>query len=270
MKKVINVLAILLILITFSSCRTYITPAGLGTNIGYMPKPMVGDSVRSKIYVTGTYGGATSPNASVNFTFGMLDIARSHTYEEFNFSYGGYGYFGKAKYDMEKPYTLDKNIVQLPSFNKNTAGLGIKTSIGYHEVSSSRNTEFRLMNWENSLAWELGDYTQFRKDLYDSPINYYNLNVSNKTFIWTTGFSTEIIFRSPTTHNFKNAFRFFIGGSKGIVKSFKEGESLNNYTAKTSAAFSFTYYLQYKSFSFTYELATNNNATNKGSLGYSF
>lgn len=263
----VKILCFSALLLSISSCTTYYTPAIVGNNMGYMAKPMVGDEQHTKNYVTGSFVAAAPPDNSINFRMGMLNIHRSHTFKTFNVAYGAFGYLGIADH-ITPTSTTDPNY--LNSFKENVSGVGVKTSIGLHSASKNGNTDFRFINWENSINHESGNYATLRKQLHNQHLNKYDY-VSNLTTVWTTGLSSEIIFRSRRNNDTKHAFRLFFGFTPGLEKSFDNmNDSGKDNFVIDSQAFAFNYYFQFKKFSFTYEIGNNINLSNKLSLGYSF
>ncbi|MEH3115966.1 hypothetical protein [Pedobacter terrae] len=79
MKTQVNALLFFLLLIILSSsCRTYISPALPGNNLGYLPRQMEADSVKTLTHASASFAGASSPgNGSVSFEMGMLNINRA-------------------------------------------------------------------------------------------------------------------------------------------------------------------------------------------------
>jgi len=248
-----------------SSCKSYLTPAVLGNNIGYLAKPMLSDDKPTGTYVNGAYAAAISPN-DLSIEMGMLTAHRSHTFKSFNLSYGAFGFLGKVKQGYsDAEYEEGK----LPPFKKSTYGLGLRTSIGYQLVSGNGNTNFRLINWENSYSMEAGDYLNYRKRLFDKGM-YNNLSVSNQKNVWTTGLSTEIIWHARKNKNIQHAFRYFIGFTPGAINSFDNGNSVfKNQYDNTPSSKSLSYFLKIYRVSLSYEYSTNINLGNSISLGYS-
>lgn len=258
-----------------SSCKTYLTPSLPGNNMTYMARPMVADEKHTKIYVNGGYAASQSPSAPVTFEMGMLNLHRSHTYQSINFSYGVFGYLGNA----ERSYTEDQDSQKqkrIPAFKKQINGLGLKTSIGYHLTSTNGNTDFRLINWENSFGKESGSYSKFRQELFNAS-EYKNLYVSNQNKVWTTGLSTEIIWHARKRVYVQHAFRAFFGTTPGLKKHFDR--EINNSDLinedqwlKTGVNFarSFSYFLTVKQFSASFEAAYNLNTAARFSFGYAF
>ncbi|TKC64033.1 hypothetical protein FBD94_06750 [Pedobacter hiemivivus] len=255
---------LLCVALGFSSCsRSYLSPAISGNNMGYMARPMADDDKPAQTYITGSFIGSASPENAISFAMGMLNLHRGHTYKSFNFAYGIFGYLGEASHKIAEISDPDDRKNYIPSFNKNISGIGLKTSIGYQVLSSTGNTNFRVINWENSISREMGSYADFRKEKYGAG-NYTNSYISNKIDVWTTGLSSEIIFHGSRNKNIQHSFRVFIGGTPGLTNSF------DRTITTPSIAKSFNYYLKLNNFSFSYELSGNLNSSSKLSLGYSF
>ncbi|MFD2581714.1 hypothetical protein ACFSR6_04370 [Pedobacter vanadiisoli] len=269
MKIKIIALSSLLFFTTFTSCTSYLTPAILGNNMGYMPKAMVADSVKTLMHVSASYASSISPSAGTNFSIGMANVNRSNTFEKWNISYGIFGYAGRASGgDIDNSPKNLKNY--LPPFRKSVGGAGLRLSAGPHRSSSNGNTDFRYLNIENALSFESGDYAKFRKEVYNGPITDY-VAVTNMKVLWTTGISNEIVWRARNNHDFRHAFRLFIGGTPNFKSSFRSGAETNEIIrGKNSLGWIFNYFLYIKRFSLSYELADNVNYAQKISFGYSF
>lgn len=238
--------------------------------MGYMPRAMRADSIKTITNVSGSYAGAMSPNnGAISFELGMLNINRAHTFKTFNVAYGLFGYLGTAKKDggeSAAKYPDD----YLQPFNKSISGVGLRISTGFHHTSQNGNTDFRYLNWENAISTESGAYADFRKQIYDSKIPNY-VAVSNRSVIWTTGISTEVIWRARRNHDIKHAFRLFIGGTPGLSSSFKYGTDIDyERILRNSGGWVANYFLYIKKFSLSWEVASNVNFAQKLSLGYTF
>lgn len=271
MKTKINALVYsLFFLATFSSCTTYLTPAILGNNMGYLPKAMGADSVKTFTHVSASLAGSISPDADVNFTLGMANLSHSHTFKKANISYGIFGYAGKASYGNHTDNGANQPTGDLPPFNKSVSGAGLRLSTGLHNTSANGNTDFRFINFENSLSFEGGAYTKYREEVYNSKLPDY-ISVTNRKVLWTTGLSTEVIWRARNDHDIRHAFRLFIGGTPNFVNSFRSGSrAANDIYGRNSAGWVFSYFLNINRFSLSYEMADNVNYAQKISLGYSF
>ncbi|WP_406826766.1 hypothetical protein [Pedobacter sp. KACC 23697] len=269
MKNQIIALLPLLFLTTFTSCTSFLTPAILGNNMSYLPKAMVADSVKTLTNASASFAASVSPSAGTGFELGMANISQSHTFKKANISYGIFGYAGKAS-GGNKDNSEENLKNYLPSFKKSISGVGLRFSAGLHRSSANRNTDFRYINLENALAFEGGAYTKFRQEVYNSRIPDY-VAVSNRRVLWTTGLSTEIIWRVRDNPDFRHAFRFFIGGTPNFANSFRSGIKTNDFiSGKNSMGWVFNYFLYIKRFSLSLEMADNVNYAQKISVGYSF
>ena len=269
--KIIALSSILLSGLLLSSCRTYLTPAILGSNMVYMPRPMASDSIKKSLNVSGSYAASISPGKIIGFQMGMLNVSRSHTFKSFNLSYGLFGYLGEATFNSNlsaESYPQGADI--LSSFNKTISGIGLRTTAGFHLTSSNGKTDFRIINWENSISTESGAYADFRQQVYNNNV-YRRTYASNKNTLWTTGFSTEIISALRENNEVKLGVKLFIGATPGLLKSFNFNSAYPNENDITnSTSWAFSSFFSVKKFSFTYEIANNVNFSNRLSLGYSF
>lgn len=268
----LSILPLLLVITLFqSSCKSYLLPAALGTNMSYQPKPMVIDSNHSLTHASGGIALSVSPGKSVRYSAGMININRAHTYKSINFAYGLMGYYGSASYDELSYDSIPRNKQLVPSFKMSTGGVGFKTSVGYHFTSQKGNTDFRIINWENSFSKELGNYAKFRKEIYRNAAQYYKNGVSDLINIWTTGLSTEIIWSNKNDPETKHAFRYFVGYTYGLKDSFLESADKSFFELDTEIidqAITINYFHQYKKFSMNFELGVNNKVGTKITMGY--
>lgn len=254
-----------------SSCTRYLFPTTAGNDVVYKPKPMVADSIKSIVNITGGISGADRYADDGSVTLGYLSINRGHTYKDFNFSYGIFGYHGKVEKTYIPESSINSNYVHLPTFNKSASGLGFHTSIGYQTTSNRGNTDFRIINWENSVTKEFGDYFKYREDLYGD-LTYKNLVVSRNKLLWTTGISSEIIFHPRKNKAIKHAFKLFIGGSPNLERSFdtkiKVDKNPGNFSETSRGNFQFTYFFAFKKFNLTAQTDFSHFSSSFG-LGYS-
>ncbi|SDC12003.1 hypothetical protein [Pedobacter soli] len=268
MKSKITALTSLIFLAALSSCTSLFTPAIMGNNMGYIPKAMGTDSVRTLTTVSASYAGAVSRNPGPSFEFGMANISRSNTFKVWNISYGIYGYAGNASY-RENNNTDDLKDY-LPGFKKSAAGLGLRFSTGLQHTSANQNTDFRYLTFENAISFEGGDYARFRQEVYNAPLPDY-VAVTNRKVLWTTGLSTEIMWRARRNHDIRHAFRLFIGGTPNFADSFRSGvKAYDELRGKNSMGWVFNYFFYIHRFSLSYEMADNVNYAQKITLGYSF
>lgn len=265
-------LVLLLAILFLSSCTRYLFPSSAGHDVVYQPKPMVADSVKSKFNITGGLAGTDGIHDEGNVTLGYLSLTQAHTFKDFNLSYGLLGYFGKVSKTYVSQNPKESNFVEIPPFNKSTSGLGIHTSIGYHITSDRGNTDYRIINWENAVTREFGEYLDFRNQLYGD-LTYKRLMVSRNKLLWTTGLSTEIIFHHRKDKEIKHAFKLFLGFSPNLEKSFDNKIKTANYASNDLEVgrgnFQLTYFFSFKQFNLTTQTDFSHLSASIG-LGYSF
>jgi|GEM_PF-486741 len=265
-------LILLLAISSLSSCTRYLFPPTAGIDVVYKPKPMVADSVKSSFNITGGLAGVDGIYNEGEITTGYLSITRAHTFKQVNFSYGLLGYLGNAKSTRIQQKPEESDYVALPPFSKTTSGLGIHTSVGYHITSDRGNTDYRIINWENSVTREFGSFLDFRNQLYGD-LTYKRLMVSRNKVLWTTGVSSEIIFHHRNDKDFKHAFKLFIGVSPNLSKSFDNkiktaNEAVNDFEIDRGN-FQLTYFFSFKKFNLTTQTDFSHFSASIG-LGYSF
>jgi len=251
-----------------SSCSTYLTPASPGSNLGYLPKAMVVDSIKTLTSISASLAGGSSPDAKVSYEMGMINISAAHTFKEFNIGYGLFGYTGKAE-NSSTTNSLKYPEDYLPQFKKNYFGAGLRFSAGLHSTSENGNTDFRYINFENAVNFENGPYTDFRRQIYRGFVPNY-VAVTDRSLIWTTGLSSEIIWRGRRNHDIKHAFRLFIGGSPTLNNGFRYGSSVSREKDVSSGGWVVNYFLNVKRFYMSLEMASTLNYSQKISLGYTF
>ena len=267
--KITALASFLLAAIIFSSCTTYLTPAILGNNIAYLPKSMVADSLKSLTSISGSYAAGISPDGDIGFEMGIANISRAHTFKDFNIAYGMYGYIGTAS-NAKRETSHEEALKYLPSFKKSTSGVGFRLTTGFSHTSANGNTDFRYFNLENAISIESGAYTNFREQIYNSELPYY-VAVTNRRILWTTGASTELIWRARRNYDIKHSFRLFLGGTPGLNNSFKYGSSKASLIGNNSTfGFSLSYNLLIDKFSLCLETTNGVNLAQKFTLGYCF
>jgi hypothetical protein len=248
-------------------------PAVVGNDVPYKIRPMVADSVKSKINISAGIAGQGNIDDEGVATLGFVSVNRGHTFQHINFSYGLLGFYGTKENAITETTDVndDDTYRSLPHFNKSTSGLGLHASIGYHVTSSRGNTDYRVINWENSVTREFGDYLDYRKQLFGD-LTYKRLLVSRNEILWTTGISSEIIFHHKRDKDFKHAFKLFFGTSPNLSNSFDhqvKTESANYGTPRGRSNFQFTYAFMFRQFNLTTQLDMSHFASSIA-LGYSF
>lgn len=251
-----------LVTLFLASCSTpsYFVPATAGNDISYLPKPMESDSVKSKNYVSGSIAGLSLPYGTGDINIGFLNFSRGYTFNNINIGYGAYGFAGSTSYDRN--FYGNENKVE-GFVGKGIFGGGLRSSIGYYD--NAGNAEFRILSWENSLSFENGNYSKFRKEVYQ--LNDPDIITSGKTTLYTTGISTEIIWHPKKNINNHYAFRLFYGFTPGLNESFNRGIFEEK---PKGGAFNSSFYFKISKFYGIFETGISRGASAKFSLGYSF
>lgn len=263
--------SILLFSILLSSCISYFPPAITGnTNIGYLNRPAYSDSVHSETYISGGFLSEQPTDGHLITNLGMFQINKGNTYQHLNFGYGIFGVLGTANYHDSTAISFGNSPLQ--DFRKSVYGFGLRTTIGIHFISNNRNFNFRALNWENAFSVEKGAYADFRKEIYNHPYNQTNeriLFVSKKTQIFTTGFSSEILWNNAFhTPGLELSYRFFLGFSPNLNESFK-AINRSDYTHRPiSSAIIVSTGLRYRKFIIMSEFGSEINNGAKIAIGY--
>jgi hypothetical protein len=254
----------------FPSCTTYVIPGALGIDVPYKQRPMISDSIKSAVNISAGFANSESFGSEGKTNVGIFSINRGHTIKDLNFSYGFLGYVGKV--DKKIKQSAVEYDDRIPDFSKNLYGFGLHSSIGYHFTSQRGNTDFRIINWENSFTREFGEYLNFRKQLYGNTL-YRQVLVSNSEVLWVTGLSSEIIFHHRKDKNFKHAFKLFIGAAPDLKRSFDYAIKKENFEEidreYESTYFQLSYFFKYKKFNLTFQTDIGR-LSNNISLGYTF
>ncbi|QPH39843.1 hypothetical protein [Pedobacter endophyticus] len=256
---------ILLLAVVLTSCGgissnlpVFYTPAATSNHMSYLPKPMISDSVKARNYVSASFADNTLPYETGSMSMGFVNYNRSNVIGNFNFSYGGFGYFGGTS----EGYENTRRKISDDFYQKGVVGFGLRTSAGVAQVSG--NTEFRILNWETALVYEGGSYASFRKDLRAKSDS---LSIaSNKTTLFTTGGSTELIWHGRKNPDRQYGFRLFLGSTIGLKRN------INYSTEKISGlAADFSFFIKIKN---AYGIVgTGSNLMNnsgKITIGYAF
>jgi hypothetical protein len=241
-----------------STLPVFYTPASTSNHVSYLPKPMMADSVKTKNYLSVSFSNNSLPYETGEMVMGFINYNRSHVLENINFSYGGFAYFGGTS----RGYDNSERKISEEFYGKGFQGIGLRTSIGYAEQSG--NTEFRVLNWENSLVFEGGSYPSFSKKERGKhdPLSV----ASDKTTLYTTGGSTEVIWYGKKNRDRQYGFRLFLGATLGLQHNI-------NYTSEkiNGMASDFSFFLKIRN---AYGILSNGNnlMNNSGkiTLGYSF
>ena len=272
-----NILVSLLLFSFFffhSSCTRFITPVITGgNNIGYLPRPMYADSVKAKNYVSAEYATSSSSDGHLTFNYGSLKFSRGHTYHKINLGYGVFGFAGQANYSDTTSGGYYNEPPPIPNFKKSFYGGGLRTTIGYQVLSKNGAINFRVINWENAFSLEKGDFANYRKQLYETSYsgNYLDVYVSNLHQMYSTGLSSEIIFKNYLgIDNLEGSIRLFVGYTPNLSKSYRNISSSYGERNISNEIITFSTYLRYHHIFGDLQIGGDQNFGAKFAVGYAF
>jgi hypothetical protein len=243
---------------TPSKLPVFYTPAIVPDQMSYLPKPLQDDSIKVKNYVSVAFISSYLPHDAGSFNMGSISYSRAQALKNLSIAYGASAYFGGTSRDTGN----DERKVSDDFYDKGIFGLNLRASVGFTEFSG--NTEFRILTWENSLLHESGSYADFRarqRELNDPLIIS-----TNKNTFYTTGASTEIIWRGKKNTDRNYGFRLFLGHTFDLRKDFLYSKE-NMSSITSDFAFCIKIKNVYGTISFGDNLRT---ASSKINLGYSF
>jgi hypothetical protein len=143
-----------------SSCaRRVYFPAIYQNDIQYMVKPHSTDSVKTGIYAAGTYLLQETLSSGGSINSGLLNIYRSHTVPNFNFSYGILGFFGS--------YAKDSSDTHITAGSKSFTGFGVNGSVSYYK--NFGEVDWRIIGTDLVYTHESGNYLNFRRAIAHDP-----------------------------------------------------------------------------------------------------
>jgi len=196
-------LAFLSLVLLCSACNQHIyAPALFKTDISYQFKPMSSDSVKTANYVSGSVMVSQGANQQDEILIGQGSFNRAVTLENFNLSYGGYGFLGNYQNT-----TLSS---KEPGYftNKLISGLGLRSSADVYVATGRTNVRFGL---EGAYSIEFGSYADFRRSAQTLPGFYTDASTS----MFTGGFATEVIWHNKKNFATQYGYRLFIGSVFG-------------------------------------------------------
>jgi len=244
--------------VVVNNLPVFYTPPASSNHMSYLPKPMMEDSFKVKNYVSASFANNSLPYNVGDMAMGYINYNRSHVVKNFNFAYGGFGYFGGTSRGYEN---TQRKIIEA-YHDQGFYGFGLRTSIGIAEKSG--NTEFRILNWESALVYEAGSYASFRKDVRskNDPLSI----ASDKTALFTTGGSTEIIWSGRKNTDRQYGFRLFVGSTIDLRNNINYSED-----KITGLATDLSFFIKIKNAYAILGSGTNlMNNSGKITLGYSF
>jgi len=143
-----------IISIIFQGCYPYYAYGNAGVDPILFTKPIYTDSSKTSTYIGGKFSqsqdSAFNHSGEKNY-FGQLFWSQTQTNRNYNFSYGGYGYFGSYK------------VLEIKEFSgkKSYYGAGVSSEINLNIPLSI--IDIRIVGVKGTLFYENGDFTNFRK-----------------------------------------------------------------------------------------------------------
>ncbi|TSD67369.1 hypothetical protein FFF34_008245 [Inquilinus sp. KBS0705] len=217
MKKT-HLIAGLLLSMAVSSCsERFYGPALYQNDVQQMIKPHSKDSVKTRLYGSGTLLMHDNMfNQTDDTKAGLLNIYRSHTVPHFNFSYGVLGFAGTYKEQVSAKPAVS---------NKAFTGFGFNGSASYYV--STKKTDWRLIGVDMVYTQEGGDYLAYRRAVANQPDVY----SATQAGMFSYGIFSEMLIRLNKDVNI--GAKLFINKTTGqLVKK----DTYNYYGASTSGA----------------------------------
>lgn len=208
-----SALIVLLLFTGCSSSRYYYDPALFNSGVGYQPKPISFDSVKSSNYIS--VGSGSITKTEYESTLFQFDYNKGYTFKNINLSYGAFGLAGSVKN------------TRVPAENafyykrKSFAALGAKTVI--NTFFTSGRTDFRIVGLELAYSKEFGKYADYRRMVLVDPDFYSIIN----TGLFTGGLSSEVIWHHKKTVNTQFGIRLYIGRTFGNYYYINSQENYN-------------------------------------------
>ena len=196
--------AVCCIMSLLASCSHDYEPALYHQDIVYMPKPASFDSVKSATYISGAYSDNFNSNGSDNLVSGQLNISEGHTFKYFNLAYGVFATYGKYENQTVGPKAPAAYFT-----NKYYGAVGAR--VAGSTYFKSHNIDFRIIGFEAAYSSEYGAYAGYRDYLKQLP-NFY---VDNRTYLFSIGATSEIVFHSFRHPKLEQGVYGFAGSTTG-------------------------------------------------------
>lgn len=154
-KRIIGIFFVCIFILTFHCCSPYYAFGNSGIDPITFNKPLYADSAKVTTYVGGkftqTVDSAYWQSGERNY-FGQLYWAQTHIEENYNYSYGAFGYLGSY------------NVADVEKFKgkKSYYGGGISAEINYNLPLNT--CDIRFIGIKGTLLYEDGDFTRFRRE----------------------------------------------------------------------------------------------------------
>jgi len=154
-KRFIGILTVCVFILFIHGCSPYYAFGNSGIDPITFNKPLYADSLKVTNYIGGkftqTVDSAYMQNGERNY-FGQVYWAQTHIEENYNYSYGAFGYLGSYKVTDVDNY----------KGNKSYYGGGMSGEINYNVPL--RTCDIRFIGIKGTLLYEDGDFTRFRRE----------------------------------------------------------------------------------------------------------
>jgi len=212
-------------------------------NTFYQAKPMSTDSQRTAGYISVGYDQNVGYQGLDEINMWVLKMHMAHTFENFNLSYGAYGFTGNYNNKTTLPGPVDnvENVGNAYFTNKATSGFGLNTSANYY-IRSGR-TDIRIIGLELGYNNESGDYLNYRRSASSLP----NIFTDPSSNIFTAGLNSEIIWHNKKDPSIQYGFKLYMGtvfGDHTYVNT-NSSNTIGNFNATTLDG-SFSFFFQLK------------------------
>jgi hypothetical protein len=201
---------------------------------------------------------------------GIINASRGHALKNLNFAYGVFAFFGNANYQDTAALGRGESRT-IESFKKSFYGFGLRSTIGFHY--SKKDFTFRYINWENAFSKELGDYSNYRKYIYDVQRSNgkQTIYVTKQTVLFTTGISSEVIWNNAfDKDNSQFGLRAFLGFTPSLRNTFKQVNNQTTNPIGDKVAINVSAYFKVKRIFANVQLGSEINTSLKAGLGYTF
>jgi len=154
-KRFIGILSVCVFLLANHGCSPYYAFGNSGIDPITFNKPLYADSTKVTTYLGGkftqTLDSAYWQSGERNY-FGQLYWAQTHIEENYNYSYGAFGYLGSYK------------VTDVANFkgNKSYYGGGMSGEINYNVPF--KTCDIRFIGIKGTLFYEDGEFTRFRRE----------------------------------------------------------------------------------------------------------
>ena len=211
-------LAVLILLLPFTSCKSVYTSGTYGAIKSYTPKPEYRDKDTSAVYVYGSYNDGNHKAGKVDDKKSIVAVGalQSFTRKHFNFHYGLGASYGSYNYRSSFiTATLDSIKYGRKAFYTANTRAGINFNI------PAKNVDWRVLGGELAYHYEFGPHQKTLKEIKNTVSNYL---VYNQQSIFSYNFFTEVVFKQREDRVF--SLGIFVGDILNKQEELKEQSSV--------------------------------------------